>query len=1360
MNALARFIFIFIFIFSIENSCAQNLKFKRIGVENGLSNSTIECIFQDYRGFIWFGSRDGLNKYDGNQLTVFKHTSNENTLSDNFIRCIFEDKNHVIWIGTSDGLNRFNAEKNNFTRYKTTDKNSNNIITTVEELNDELWIGTYGGGLNRLDKDKNSFSPYQHKSAKNNRQQYINDIYCDPTNKIWMATDAGIQLLDLKSGLSTSVNKLENYAIRMIKKANDGSFWLATEESGLIQYNPKDNTINTYQHKEKNSNSLGSDLVRAIAFDQQDKLWIGGINGGLDHLDPISGKFNHYQNEPGNASSLSQRTVSALFVDKQGNLWIGTHRGGVNLYSPQAEKFKLIRQEPNKNSLSYNDVRAFHEAENGNIYIGTDGGGLDIFNKTNNTFSHHRYNPFDPKSIGADAVLDITKTQSGMLLIGTWAGGLNIMNSNGTFTRYTHKAENSSSISSDYVQKSFEDSDKNIWIGTYYGGLNLYDPKTNQFKRITSGANGTKLMGNNIVSINEDQYKNLWIGTDDGGLNCYNLKTKVFSHYFLEDGKRPDLRVIFLDSKGNLWIGQAGLYRFNRQTNKFYIYTAKAGLNTEFIKGITEDEKGIFWIATSKGLTKFDPQHDTFKKYNTGDGLQGLEFEANSYLRTKNGEMFFGGINGFNSFFPDDIKTNKFVPPVYLTEFQIFNQTISPQSDDSVLEQDISYTKDLHLNHDQATLSFRFAALNYVSSENNNYAYKLEGEDKDWINIGNSRQAFYTNLDPGTYTFRVRASNNDNVWNENGTAIKVIISPPFWASWWFRIAAIAILLYLTYLALNFKRNLEIRKLEEEKREEIHQTQLQFFTNISHEFRTPLSLILGPIERLLKEDTQESFQSYYNTIHRNANRLLKLINELMDFRKTASGALKLNVIDGNLGLFIDEVAEEFSEMASEKQIKFTVRKDKLADQIWFDRQIIEKIILNLVNNALKYTKPGGSLTLEVINSLADVKPLYANELIVKSDYQGKAYVFFRVIDTGIGISKESIPHLFERYYRITESHLGSGVGLAFVKSLTLLHKGLIKVYSERNMGTEIIIGIPCDAADYAAEERFSQSTESGGTRLESISYSSENELPIVLQEQPLVPHTSKKLLIVDDNDELRNFLVETLSANYQITEAIAGHAGLALAKKDLPDLIISDVMMPGMSGTEFCKLIKEDLETSHIPFLMLTAKNSIEAEIEGTESGADLYLTKPININLLLATVKNILEQRQKLKDHYLQHKDTPPRELAHSEKDKTFINKLLAIIDAQMINPEMDIEYLCKEIGMSRTKLYQKIKSITGQSIGEFVRSARLRKAVEIMNTEDVLMTEVMYRIGIQTQSYFTKAFKKEFGVTPTAYVQGLEKTK
>lgn len=1343
--------------------CGQNLKFRRIGIEDGLSNSTIECIFQDYRGFIWFGTRDGLNKYDGNQITLYQHSEANSTISDNYIRCIYEDKQHRLWIGTSNGLNRFNPENNQFTRYHA-DQNkkavlSNNAVVSISETDRGLWIGTDGGGINLMNLQSGKVQSYviaDRSSAV--AADRVNGIYPDQSGNLWLATNKGLVFFNTATIQFKSVPALRSYAIRTITTAPEGNLWLGTEERGLFCYDIKNATLKQYQHQEKNKNSLASDLVRAVVFHKKNEIWVGGINGGLDLLNTATNTFRHYQNEPGDPSSLSQRTVSALYQDKQGNLWIGTHRGGVNLYCPGSEKFNLVQQELNKNSLSYNDVKAFYEDQQQNIWIGTDGGGLNYFDQIKKTFAHYRTNPFDSGSLGSDAVLDIMADRYNQLFIGTWGGGLNLMDKkNGTFKRFTYDG-GPGSISSDYVQKTIEDSENNLWVGTYYGGLNLLDRKTMRFTRLTEGRNGSKLVGNNIISLLEDDKKNLWIGTDDGGLNCYDLRTKIFTHYFLKEERKPDLRVLFMDSKRRLWLGQKGLYLFNPAKKMFSLYTKKAELGSTFIKGILEDEAGNLWISTSRGLTRFNPENLSFKKYNRADGLQGLEFEANAVMKTAKGELFFGGVNGFNSILPKDIKPNKYIPPVYLTEFQIFNNKIVPGVKGSPLAKDIGFTKEIRLSYKQSSFSFNFAGLNYTAPENNKYAFKLEGFDKEWNYNSTSGKAAYTNLDPGTYTFKVRASNNDGLWNRTGTSLRIVIAPPFWATWWFRLLAASLSIYLAYALLSFRRKLELRTLEENKREEMHQVQLQFFTNISHEFRTPLSLILGPIDRLLKEDHQATFQSYYKTIHRNANRLLNLINELMDFRKIESGALQLKVTHGNLSLFIDEVAEEFSEMALEKNITFKVNKSAEFTAVWFDRQVIEKIILNLINNSLKYTDTGGEITLAVFHAAASIEPCYENQLFIKSDFEAQEYISIRVADNGIGISADSIHHLFERYYRITESHMGSGVGLAFVKSLTLLHKGLIRVSSEKHKGTEIIISFPCQKEDYNKDELWGQGSSQGGTRLESINYNSDEKLPPALTDT--VPKNSaaftgtRHILIVDDNQELRSFLKEALEDTYHIFEAEDGHTGIVMAKEVFPDLIISDVMMPGMNGTEFCKLLKEDMETSHIPFLMLTARDSIEAEIEGVESGADLYFTKPVNMYLLKISLKKIFDQRQKLKEHYSKDHRSALRELVHSTKDREFMEKLLAIINAQLINPDLDIDYLCAEIGMSKTKLYVKIKSITGQSIGEFLRAIRLRKAVEIMTREDVLMTEVMYRVGIQTQSYFTKIFKKEFGKTPTQFLQ------
>lgn len=1323
---------------------------------------------------MWFGTRDGLNRFDGNRITIYRNNPQDTaSISDNYITSIFEDKNHHLWVGTINGLNCFNLNQNNFIRFKHNSANtgsiSNNYITSItSNTDDDLWVST-NYGVNLLNLRSGKFSHNTHTIPVNN----ISCLFTDKSHNLWMGTEEWLAFYDPKNQIFQLYNpRTANPRLNVIvaiQQDKAGILWLGTEDSGLLLFDPVSKTFKSLKHNDADDTSLSSNMIKCLLADAAGNMWVGTLNGGLERYDALKKRFIHYQNQPQNPSSLSQRTISALFTDRQNNLWVGTHRGGINLYTPNAEKFKLFQQEPSTNSLSYNDVKTFCEDKTGHVWIGTDGGGLNLFNQQSNSFKHYRYNPYDAGSIGADAVLHVMQDSKDNIWVSTWGGGLNLLNKQtGTFTRFLNNPANKATISSNKVQKVFEDSRRNLWVATYYGGLNLFDRDKRTFTHVTyDAAHKTSLQGNNVISLNEDKVGNIWIGTDDGGLNCYNLQLRRFTHYFNDGDKMPDLRVIFIDRAGKVWIGQNGLYLFDATRRKFSIYTDKGGLSNEFIKGITEDDKGNFWIATSNGITQFNPNTRYFKKYNTADGLQGLEFEANACLKTTSGQMFFGGVNGFNAFYPNNIVINKFIPPVYITDFQIFNKKVVPGASGSPLHKDISLTDRIELTYQQSDISFNYASLNYMAADNNQYAYMLERFDKGWNYVGNQKKANYTNLDPGTYIFRVKASNNDGIWNEHGASLTIIITPPYWKTWWFILLVVVIVLASTYYVLWLKRNLEIGKLEEQKREEIHQLQLQFFTNISHEFRTPLTLIMGPLELLGKQEQRPDFLHYYSTMHRNANRLMSLINELMDFRKVESGALQLKVMPGSPDVFIKEIADEFYDLAKEKNIDFKVIQSHKITEAWFDRQIVEKIMLNLLNNAFKYTPNNGIITLELLPSLRDFKPAFHNELILENAYRAKNYVYFRVSDNGIGISEDSIQHLFERYYRITEAHMGSGVGLAFVKSLTSLHKGKIYVYSQKDEGTEIIIALPAHAEDYSKDEHWVKKADAG-TQLESIQYKGAEFFPVDDQKEAVLLVTTpakanvpaKHILVVDDNDELRDFLTDSLSPYFNIAAVAGGRQALEQIKANVPDLIISDVMMPGMDGNEFCRIVKQNAEMNHIPFLMLTAKNAPEANFEGVESGADFYFAKPISIGLLLLTINNIFEHSQKLKTRYTSTHFTEVREQVHAVKDKEFIDKLILVIEAQLTNPNLDVDYLCIELNMGRTKLYEKVKNIAGQSIIEFIRSVKLRNAAQIMTHEDLSITEVMYRVGIQTQSYFTKAFKKEFHKTPSQFLQDIDRKK
>jgi signal transduction histidine kinase/ligand-binding sensor domain-containing protein/DNA-binding response OmpR family regulator len=1211
--------------------------------------------------------------------------------------------------------------------------------------------------MNLLDQRTGQFRHFRMGGGPGSlRDDRINCLLEDRSGQIWVGTQSGLDLFHPETGLFTAIanpaiTNASGNTILSIKEDRQGNLWLGTEDDGLYLFDALRKSFTRYGHSDKEASSLGNNMIKCMLTDHKGQVWAGSINGGLNLFHAASGSFFHYTYEPGNGMSLSQRTISALFEDRQGNLWVGTHRGGINIYSPGLEKFNLWREEASPNSLSYNDVKTFCEDRSGNIWVGTDGGGLDLFLRDERLFRHYRNDPFNERSLGSNAVLDVLQDREGELWVSTWGGGLNRFNrERGDFTRYLNNPADAHSITSNFVQKCFEDFSGNLWVATYYGGLNLFDRKKGSFTRLIDDPTGkSSLTGKNIVSLLEDKEGRIWIGTDDGGLNCWNESTHHFTHYFDRQERMPDLRVLFQDSRGRLWVGQKGLYVFDAPRDSFLLYPNKAGLTNEFIKGITEDGQGNLWIASSNGLTRLDPETHAFKKYNTGDGLQDLEFESNAFLKTKDGEMYFGGINGFNSFYPGAIRANSFVPPVYITGFQLSNRRVVPGAEGSPLSVDIGLTREVRLSYRQSTFSFTFSALNYTTPENNQYAYRLEGLDTAWNYVGKENKAVYTNLGPGDYVFRVKASNNDGAWNEEGASIRVVITPPFWRTNWFITLLVLLVAAGLYLLYKFRTRLKLRELEERKREEMRQVQLQFFTNVSHEFRTPLSLILGPLEKMMKEHDTPALHRYFQGMHRNAQRMLSLINELMDFGKLESGSLRLCVQPGNLNSFMAELAEEFRDWAVQKELDFSLQ-GSARGEVWFDRQVLEKMVLNLLQNSFKYTKAGGKITLQVLESLEGFTPSYSGELVLKNEYRGSRYAYIRVADTGIGISASSIHHLFERYYRITESHLGSGVGLAFVKSLALLHKGDIYVYSERLKGTEIIIGIPVGAEDYPVEEKRVVLPE-GGVRLESFPASRAEVRALNL---PPV----ETILLVEDNQELRQFLKESLCSHYQVVEAVDGRDGFAKAREIAPGMIISDVIMPEMNGFDLCRAVKQDIDTCHIPFLILTARTASAAQLEGLDAGADYYFSKPLNMELLLLTIRNRFDQDRKLKERYSRDSQVEAMELVHSEKDREFMKRLLDTIDSQLSNPEFDIEWLCQEMGMSRTRLYQKIKGISQQSIGDFIRTRRLKKAVQIMTHEDVTLTEVMVRIGIQTQSYFTKAFKKEFGKTPTQFMQEMRR--
>ena len=1372
MSMKAQILFLFsIYCFLIGSTPvmkAQTGKF--YSTDKELSNSLINAVYQDRKGFIWIATENGLNKFDGTRFSIYRHNATDSTsLKNNYVRTLFEDSRGNFWIGCINGLQRYDRATDSFHELFISRKDGRknpHITSIIERRNGDLWIATSGQGAISLRKDSNPASFH---------------IETELTDRIG-----------------------SNY-LNVIFEDSRQNLWIATEEKGLYRYSPESKELKSY----KAPYHIAGDDVSAICEDAHGQIFVGTLTKGLFRLSSRQeGNFEPvlYQNR----MNLNIRT---LIIDTRGKLIIGTDGEGVKEYQPQQDI--IVDSEINAGPFDFSKskVHSLIEDKDHNLWLGIFQKGLILVPGISNKFDYYGYKSIHNNTIGSSCVMAIHTDEQATIWIGTDNDGLYAINDQGKQLRhYTHQAGNPQSVPGT-ILCLYEDSNQELWLGSYFDGLARINKQTGTCQDVTSLLQGNLNAGKPKVScIIEDKNKNLWVGTYGSGLYKINLPTQHVTYYESTRNENDDWSInrlpndwisyLLEDKEGMIWIGTyKGLAVLNPQTDNFInykkqnnllpgyvvysllessngeiwagtseglvclnkdrltpvLFTTADGLPSDIICGLAEDEKKNIWISTHQGISKLYPPEKKFINYYAGDGLQGNEFTRTAVFKDKRGKIFFGGTNGVTAFYPQDITEIKKEMNVLITGFHVANRPVKKgdkSGNNVITDTAVMDTEQFTLAYNENTFSIDFSVLEFSNPDRISYQYKIKELGDEWISTQpGTNRVTYSSLKPGKYTFSVQARDHNNF--SNIRTVTIAITPPWYQTWWAKViwgclGALLIYALTMYILSRIRHRQEV--MRQKHMEQINEAKLQFFINISHEIRTPMTLIISPLEKLLAEHSEK--QPVYLMIYRNAQRILRLINQLMDIRKLDKGQMHLKFRETDIVGFINDLMQTFNYQAQKKNITFIFEKElEGADslKVWIDLNNFDKVLMNVLSNAFKYTHEGGNIEVLLKTGHNDA---YRSAL--------KDYFEIDITDNGIGIDKNKIEQIFERFYQIdndmTQSNFGTGIGLHLSRSLVELHHGIIKAENrEDGQGTRFIIRLPLGSNHLKAEE-LENPEETGSeptiSQLPKDSiYETEEENKTNEYRKPKAK-TRYRVLIVEDDEEIRRYIRSELDSDFRIYECTNGREGLETILKEKPDLIISDVMMPEMDGITLCRKIKQNININHIPIILLTAKSKAEDQIEGLEIGADAYIVKPFNTELLRTTISNLIANRERLRGKLVGEQQVEEKitKIEMKSNDEILMSKVMRTINDHLADPALNVEMLAANVGMSRVHMHRKLKELTNQSARDFIRSIRLKQAANLLREKNLSVSEVAYATGFSNLSHFSNTFRDFYGISPSEY--------